>query len=245
MSRTDPRGKAPATTSSRRPGGGATASSAPTPEAAAESGRDVQVLTWTFVMVLVIGVATTAFAIHRQRQKQAAESRQRHLAPFSLVDRTGRPVTRADLAGHDLVVNFVFSSCSLTCLQVNRHLAEVQRLLAERGEDHVRIVSLTVDPRTDTPPVLSDFARQFGADTNRWLFLTGEPAAVDSLIATSFLERGEENLPGAMPGGFIGTERIAIVDHDGRVRKFLDGLSSSAPKRVLEELENLHREAGR
>ncbi len=205
-------------------------------------GRDVRMLTWAFVLVLVIGVAATAYAIQRHRAKEAAASRERWLADFQLVDRTGRAVARADLAGRDLVVNFVFSSCSISCLQVNRHLAEVQRLLAEQHLDDVRIVSLTVDPRTDTPPVLAEFAQRFGADTNRWLFLTGDTEAVDTLITASFLDRGEPAYGDSMPGGYVGTGNIAIVDRSGRVRKFVDGLSGTAPKRVMEELARLRTE---
>lgn len=196
-------------------------------------------LTWAFGLVLVIGLAVTAFAIHRHRQKEKAANRERWLADFQLVDRTGRPVSRAELAGLDLVVNFVFSSCSVSCLQVNEHLAQVQRLLAEQSRDDVRLVSITVDPRTDTPPVLAEFARRFGADTHRWLFLTGEPAAVETLISTSFLDRAEPAYGDTMPGGFAGTGNIAIVDRRGRVRTFVDGLNDSAPRRVMEELAKL------
>ncbi len=206
---------------------------------APEGQADVRVLTWAFVMVLVFGVGVTAWAIHRHQTREQAAQRVRWLADFRLIERSGRTVTRSDLAPYDLVVNFVHSSCSVSCLQVNRNLAEVQRLLAERGRTDVRLVSLTVDPRTDTPPVLAEFALRFGADPERWLFLTGETEAVDGLVASSFLDRGDAPYGDTLPGGFAGTDRIAIVDRQGKVREFIPGVDASAPQRVLEALEKL------
>lgn len=205
---------------------------------------DVRVLTWALALVLVFGLGVTGWAIHRHQSRERAAHRERFLADFRLLERSGRTVTRADLAPYDLVVNFVHSSCSVSCLQVNQHLAEVQRLLAAQGRTDVRLVSLTVDPRTDTPPVLADFARRFGADAERWLFLTGEPAAVDALVETSFLDRGEAPYGDTFPGGFAGTDRIAIVDRQGRVREFIPGTGADAPRKVIEALDRL-RAGGR
>ena len=164
----------------------------------------------------------------------------RQLSDFVLTDRTGRPVTRAELTNQFLVVNFVFTSCSVSCLEVNRHMAQIQELVA--GQNDVRLVSFTVDPRTDTPSVLAKFARQFGADTNRWLLLTGDKAVVYSVIETSFLNRSSDPLSSAMPGGFMHADRIAVVDPRGQVRAFFDGRKSSTPRDVTRTIASLRNE---
>jgi len=64
-------------------------------------------------------------------------------------------------------------------------MAEIQQLTATNAD--VRLVSLTVDPRSDTPPVLAKWGARFGADTNRWCFLTGSKTVLHGLIAKSFL----------------------------------------------------------
>ena len=73
----------------------------------------------------------------------------RQLVNFSLTDHTGRTVTRADLDGKFLMVDFLFTSCSLTCPVVNRQMAQIQQLTTNQPD--VKLVSLTVDPRDDTP----------------------------------------------------------------------------------------------
>ena len=95
----------------------------------------------------------------------------RQLADFSLTDSTGRAVTREDMDGKILAVSFLFTGCGLTCPEVSQRMADIQRLTTNQPD--VRLVSLTVDPRSDTPPVLAKWGARYGADTNRWLLLTG------------------------------------------------------------------------
>ncbi len=160
--------------------------------------------------------------------------RPRELAAFTLTDRTGRTVTRAELAGKYLVVNFVFTGCSISCLDVNRRMAEIQALTA--GQPDVKLVSLTVDPRSDTPAVLAEFGSRFGADTNRWLLLTGDKSALYNLIENSFIPRNPADPYNFMPGGFAHTERIAVVDARGRLRVFYDGMKPETSQAVVEAI---------
>lgn len=163
----------------------------------------------------------------------------RQLVDFTLTDRTGRTVTQKELAGKFLVVSFLQTSCSLTCREVSRHLEEIQ-LLATNQPD-VRLVSLTVDPRTDTAPVLAEYAERFDADTNRWLLLTGDKTMIYSLIATSFLAQDADDPFNYMPGNFSHTERIAVVDATGQVRTYFDGLREDVAQSVMAEIARLRK----
>ena len=194
-------------------------------------------------LALVAGVgswfAAAAFARHDQLHGILPD-KERTLGEFSLTDETGRPVPRADLDGNILAVSFLFTSCSLTCPEVSRHMAEIQRLTVKDAD--VRLVSLTVDPRSDTPPVLAKWGARFGADPNRWLFLTGSKTVLHGLIAKSFLTQDNSDPFNSMPGNFTGTERIAIVDKHGRVRVYFDGLRNETPAAVMAEIGKLRGE---
>lgn len=162
----------------------------------------------------------------------------RRLIPFRLTERSGRAVTEADVTGKILVVNFVFTSCSLSCRAVNDRMAEIQDLVG-KAED-VGLLSLTVDPRSDTPAALTAFANSFHADTNRWLFLTGEKSQLYGLIETSFIPKSPE-LESLIPGGFTDTDRIMLVDPLGNVRASFNGLRRDVAKTVITEIENLRK----
>lgn len=186
----------------------------------------------------VIATILVVTLLRTHREKEAARTvPDRQLIPFTLTDRTGRIVHRSELAGRHLVVNFVFTSCAISCLQVNHHMAEIQRLTADQPD--VWLISLTVDPRTDTPAMLAKFADRFHADTNRWLFLTGEKQVLYPLIETSFLgQTGRHSHGDSIPRGMIHSDQIAVTDTTGRLRGLFDGLK---PRSVAEVTNLLAR----
>ena len=163
----------------------------------------------------------------------------RQLVNFMLTDRTGRTVTQSELGGKYLVVDFLFTSCSLTCPVVNSHMAQIQQITTNQPD--VRLVSLTVDPRDDTADVLAKYGARFGADTNRWLFLTGDKTQLYGLISASFLAQDADNQSGYMPGNFSHTERIAVVDPGGRVQAYFDGLDDQVATAVVAEINHLRQ----
>jgi protein SCO1 len=162
---------------------------------------------------------------------------ERHLVDFNLTERSGRTVGMSELRGKFLVVNFVHTGCSISCALVNQRMAEVQKLVA--GQNDVQLLSLTVDPGTDSPAVLTKFASQFGADPERWLFLTGEKRAVYQLIETSFLSRDTNATRMEMPGGFRKADHIALVDREGKVRSYFPGMKSGTPAAIVKAIDEL------
>jgi len=196
------------------------------------------------VLAIIAGVgswlAATALSRHDQ-VRGILPDRPRQLVDFSLVDRTGATVTQADLKGKVLAVNFLFTGCTLTCSAVSKTMSEIQQLTTNQPD--VRLISLTVDPRTDTPANLAKWGMRYGADTNRWLLLSGRKAALHGLIGASFLNTNATADPfNSMPGNFDGTERIAVVDKHGNVRVFFDGLRADTPAAVAEQLAELEQE---
>lgn len=194
-------------------------------------------------LALVAGIgswiAAAAFARHDQLH-DILPDKARTLGKFILTNEIGQTITRAELEGKILVVSFLFTSCSLTCPEVTKRMAEIQRLTATEAD--VRLVSLTVDPRSDTPPVLAKWGARFGADTNRWLFLTGDKTTLHGLIAKSFLAQDNGDPFNSMPGNFTGTERIAVVDKLGRTRVYFDGLRPETASAVVAEIAQLRGE---
>ncbi len=184
-------------------------------------------------------IAAGAFS-HPEQGQGVLPDRERTLGDFSLTDESGRTVTRAELDGKILVVSFLFTGCSLTCPEISRRMAEIQQLTAR--DPDVRLVSLTVDPRSDTPPVLAQWGARFGADTNRWRLLTGSKTVLHGLIAKSFLSQDNGDPFNSMPGNFTGTERIAVVDRHRRTRMYFDGLRHETAAAVAAEITQLRAE---
>lgn len=99
------------------------------------------------------------------------------LPDVSLVRQDGTSVLLPDELndGRPVVLNFIFTTCTTICPVTSGVFAQLQsRLGADR--DKVHLVSISIDPEQDTPTVLSEYAKKFGAG-QEWQFYTGTLAA--------------------------------------------------------------------
>jgi protein SCO1 len=138
---------------------------------------------------------------------------------FALVDQAGRPVTDATFQGDVLVIDFFFTSCKTVCPLLTARMANLQSEL--ESEEAVRLLSFTVDPETDTPTVLAEYASRYGANPERWSFLTGDARAITSVVTGYW--QVVERLPKPEGGGgfdIVHSERFVLVDQAGRIRGF-------------------------
>jgi len=159
---------------------------------------------------------------------------------FSLIERDGRTVTRADLLGQVWVADFIFANCSGPCPTLTARMRSIELALTEREPD-VKLVSFTLDPLRDTPEVLQDYAKRFHADPKRWLFLTGnDEPAVHALVEKGFLL---PVIPATETNPLIHSNYFVVVDRGGRIRAFHDGLDPNSKPRVLRDIRKLLRES--
>jgi protein SCO1/2/putative membrane protein len=145
------------------------------------------------------------------------------LGDFRLVERSGRTVTAADLADRVAIASFVFTRCPLQCPKITSVMKGLQSRLAGSG---VTLVSISVDPEHDTPAVLTDYARRFGADPDRWWFLTGPKDVVQELVVGRFKlplrpAGDDEQQAGADP--IVHSDRLALIDRGTVIGLFSSG----------------------
>jgi cytochrome oxidase Cu insertion factor (SCO1/SenC/PrrC family) len=163
----------------------------------------------------------------------------RAVPPFELVDQEGRRTTLEDLRGKVWVAGFVFTRCHLSCPTVTATMAA----LRDRLPEDVLFVSVSVDPRHDTPEVLSQYAQSVRATPDRWRFLTGDKDEVYRLVRDGFQFALEENPdPRASPGELVThTNRLVVVDRKGVARysySSLDPAALAQIERVVRRLRN-------
>lgn len=105
------------------------------------------------------------------------------LNDLELLDQDGRKVRfRSDVvADRIVVIDTFFTSCGLICPILSAIYADLQGRLGDRLGREVALVSITVDPNTDIPPRLKEFAGRWEAKPG-WLFLTGQKQTVDRVL---------------------------------------------------------------
>src|SRR5215213_5911960 len=116
-------------------------------------------------------------AMNHGSQESAA---QKYFTDVELTDQDGRKVRFYSdvLKGKTVVVNAFFTTCTSVCPPMNRNMEKIQEALGERVGRDVLLVSISVDPETDTPAVIKEYSKKFHARAG-WLFLTGKKENVD------------------------------------------------------------------
>jgi protein SCO1/2 len=158
-----------------------------------------------------------------------------------LVDQDGKPRTLADIRdGRAMALTFMYTKCPMPtyCPMMDRNFAEVQKQIkvspALRAK--ARLLSVSFDPKNDTPPVLKKHAKDLGADPSIWTFATGSRDEIDKFAMTFgvTLVRGEAPDPNEIGH----TLRTEIIDRDGRLVKTYTG-NEWTPSQIVADLEKL------
>lgn len=124
-------------------------------------------------LMLLSGTAHGHHAPHNQRLPTIGPA-----SEFTLISQNQTPVSLHDFRGKVVAVAFIFASCTDICPMLTDNMARVKGKLGSAFGSEVVFVSITVDPERDTPEVLKQYARSFGADLKGWWFLTGDPTIV-------------------------------------------------------------------
>jgi protein SCO1/2 len=116
--------------------------------------------------------------IHSPGQSETVQ-----LIDSTLVDQDGQPVKFASEAIGDRIVaiNFIYTSCTTVCPLVSATFMSLQGKLGEHLGKDVRLISISLDPVTDTPTRLKDNAVRFKAKPG-WVWLTGNKPEVDLVL---------------------------------------------------------------
>ncbi|HTD78218.1 MAG TPA: SCO family protein [Chloroflexota bacterium] len=153
---------------------------------------------------------------------------------FTLTDQTGAPFASQALAGRVTLLDFVYTHCTDACPLLSATFQETQRKLAADKllGSRIMLVSLSVDPQHDTPPVLAEYGQQFKADPSGWKMLTGDWDQVYDVV-TGFKLATRPPRPAAdapAPGGteLSHTTRVVLIDPQLQVRAYLDGADATA-----------------
>ncbi|MFL5731180.1 MAG: SCO family protein [Cytophagaceae bacterium] len=162
-----------------------------------------------------------------------------HTIPdFTLTDQDGKAFSGKSLKGKIYVADFFFTSCPSTCPKMTNQLKRVQEAYSANPE--IKIVSFTVDPGHDTVEVLKNFAQRNDAMPGKWSFLTGAKDSIYTLAQKGyFISAGEEKTSSE---AFLHSTKLILVDKEGRIRGFYDGISQSEVDRLITEIKVLLHE---
>ncbi len=160
---------------------------------------------------------------------------------FILYNQHGKKITWQDFDSSIVIANIFFASCPEVCPEMNKQV----QVIAEEyiNEPQVKFLTVTIDPETDSVPVIKQYSEYYKADLYKRTFATGSKIEIydwvinDLLLATE--QRGSD---------FIHDDRLVIIDKSHRIRSILP---TRAPtnrekieliRRIKDDIENLKYE---
>lgn len=174
------------------------------------------------------------------RSARAADLAVLRKAPdFSLANQDEKSLKFSDLRGKVVLVGFIFTTCSGTCPATTARMNTVAGELRRQGllkNDQVRLVSITLDPKRDTPKALRAYRELYDIEGPHWDFLTGPEADVKKVIA----DWGMWARP-AKDGQLDHPSRVFLVDKKGQVREIYS-LAFLKTAWALEDIRSLLKE---
>ena len=114
------------------------------------------------------------------------------LPAIKLLNQHNQPVLLSSLKGKTVLVDFIYTSCPGPCLTETQKMAKVAERLSQRLGSSVVLLSITVDPEHDGPAQLLKYVKRQDVDRQGWLFLTGTPSEIDSVLKNFKLIRQRE-----------------------------------------------------
>src|SRR5262245_38268636 len=88
----------------------------------------------------------------------------RPAADFALTTQDDKPLKLADLRGKVVLVSFIFTTCNGSCPATTHRMSQVAQTLEKEGlfkGDQVRLLSITLDPKRDTPAALRRYMKLY------------------------------------------------------------------------------------
>ena len=158
----------------------------------------------------------------------------------AFVNQDGRAVDFNSIRSHRaMAVTFIYTKCPIPtfCPAMDRQFAEAQGLIKEKGlEGKAALLSVSFDPKNDTPAVLKQHAKKLGADPAVWTFATGDREEIDRFASSLLLTLVRNQA--SNPDEIGHTLRTTLVDKSGKITKSYSG-ADWTPAELVAELERL------
>lgn len=199
---------------------------------------------WLFGIIFLSGCGSEPSVPHLGPkfpvEGTASDSVFHAIGDFSFTNQAGKTVSLADYNGKIWVADVFFTSCPGICPKLTEGLTKVQE--AFKADPDIMLLSITVDPETDSLQVLADYASQHGAIDGKWNMVTGNKKTLYQFANSQFFFKAFEGEDGEL--GFVHDENYRLVDKEGNLRGtwHYDGTDPVMVDSLISDIKRLKRE---
>ncbi len=161
-----------------------------------------------------------------------------HTIPnIKLATHLGDSLELDSMDGKMFVVDFFFTTCPGVCPKMTTQMERIQKSFIK--DEKVKLVSISVDEAKDSVAALKAYADIHNAVPGKWFFLRGSKEEIFDLAQKGFFVTAKDD---DGPEDFIHSEKLILVDWNGNIRGYYNGLDSVSVNKLMGDLVLLLRD---
>ena len=157
---------------------------------------------------------------------------------FNFMNQDSVMISNQTLQNSIYVADFFFTSCPSICPIMSKNMLDVYNKY--KGNEEVKFLSHTIDPKHDTIPVLKKYASKLGVDSKQWNFVYGDKESIFKIAKEGYMNFAAED--NKAPGGITHSGYFLLIDKEKRVRGAYDGTQELQVKQLMEDMDVLLNE---
>lgn len=199
--------------------------------ATAESSFKKRFTGYVFVTLLVAGIVLLEF--WRNYSSMNPDLPVLGTVPaFSLTTEERTTFTHKNVEGNVTIADFIFTNCAGPCPLMSGQMQHLQTTF--QNERKIKLLSFSVDPKEDTPEVLTQYGKRFGAKKETWKFLTGDERQIYDLTRNGF------HLSIAADSDAIAhSTKFVLIDKEANIRGYYDSGDDSSLAQLIFDAQTL------
>jgi protein SCO1/2 len=145
----------------------------------------------------------------------------------------GEMIQLKDLKGKTLVMVMIYTTCKAACPRLVADMRNIESKIPRDKIEKLRFVLVSIDPKTDTPKRLKEFAKENQMDGEQWTFLQGTESGVRefaNVLAVKYKQ--------ISPMDFSHSNIISVFNSKGELTHQQEGLGVDN-KETLQAIFNL------
>jgi len=160
--------------------------------------------------------------------------------PFSFQRQDGKMVSQSDVKNRVYVAEYFFTTCKGICPKMNKNMKFIYDTF--KTDSNFLVISHTVNPDTDSLPIMKHYADSLGASPENWWFVTGSKETLYRAARESYLLDDPKNNTKSINDQFLHTQFFTLVDRQGRVRGVYDGIKKEEVDQLIHDIKELIKE---
>jgi len=166
---------------------------------------------------------------------EAADATHLQVPDFNFIDQDSSAINNNFIKKRVWVVHFFFTSCPSICPKMIANLKLVQDAYGK--DNQLKMLSLTVDPKYDTPSRLKWYAKRKGINMRQWAFATGSKKSLYEFARKALFIDATDGDGGE--GDFIHSDKLVLIDRDLHIRGYYDGTDKGDVVQLMKDIKKL------